>query len=165
MTIGEVEAANRQRRQLADMAIGHATRGDWESAVQANREIAVMSAIFAFGRRCGMANYNPCEGAERNTEQPRKGVRQLFFKIAEHLDFDTFLIYLRDIETGVLRLHSFGGLPLESPDYRYVDAGPDWATGGVWGPEGGAAGGLGMLGGIAYLYARRKSRRQELLDE
>jgi hypothetical protein len=28
-------------------------------AVQANREIAVMSAIFAFGRRCGMANYNP----------------------------------------------------------------------------------------------------------
>ena len=39
MTIGEVEAANRQRRQLADMAIGHATRGDWESAVQANREL------------------------------------------------------------------------------------------------------------------------------
>ena len=57
------------------------------------------------------------------------------------------------------------GLPLESPDYRYVDAGPDWATGGVWGPEGGAAGGLGMLGGLAYLYARRKSRRQELPDE
>ena len=33
MTIGEVEAANRQRRQLADQAIGHATRGDWEAAV------------------------------------------------------------------------------------------------------------------------------------
>ena len=39
MTIGEVEAANRQRRQLADQAIGHATRGDWEAAVQANREL------------------------------------------------------------------------------------------------------------------------------
>jgi len=39
MTIGEVEAANRQRRQLADQAIGHATRGDWEEAVQANREL------------------------------------------------------------------------------------------------------------------------------
>ena len=60
---------------------------------------------------------------------------------------------------------SVSGLPLESPDYRYVDAGPDWATGGVWGPEGGAAGGLGMLGGLAYLYARRKSRRQQLPDE
>lgn len=57
------------------------------------------------------------------------------------------------------------GLPLESPDYRYVDAGPDWATGGVWGPEGGAAGGLGMLGGLAYLYARRNSRRREPPDE
>src|SRR6185503_11806619 len=43
------------------------------------------------------------------------------------------------------------GLPLETPDYRYADAGPDWATGGQWGPEGGAAGALGMLGGLAYL--------------
>ncbi|HEY7236867.1 MAG TPA: type II CAAX endopeptidase family protein [Gemmatimonadaceae bacterium] len=57
------------------------------------------------------------------------------------------------------------GFPLESPDYRYVDAGPDWATGGVWGPEGGAASGLGMLGGLVYLYARRNSRRRELPDE
>jgi tetratricopeptide (TPR) repeat protein len=39
MTIGEMEAANRQRRQLADQAIGHATRGDWEAAVEANREL------------------------------------------------------------------------------------------------------------------------------
>ena len=52
------------------------------------------------------------------------------------------------------------GLPLESPEYRVVDAGPDWITGGVWGPEGGAAGGLGMLGGLAYLYARRNGRRR-----
>lgn len=52
------------------------------------------------------------------------------------------------------------GLPLESPDYRVVDAGPDWITGGPWGPEGGVAGGLGMLGGVAYLYARRNSRRR-----
>jgi tetratricopeptide (TPR) repeat protein len=39
MTIGETEAANRQRRQLADQAIGHATRGDWEAAVEANRAL------------------------------------------------------------------------------------------------------------------------------
>lgn len=57
------------------------------------------------------------------------------------------------------------GLALESPDYRYVDAGPDWMTGGIWGPEGGVAGGLGMLGGLAYLYARRNSRRRELPEE
>ena len=39
MTIGEVEAANRQRRQLADQAIGNATHGDWDAAVEANREL------------------------------------------------------------------------------------------------------------------------------
>jgi membrane protease YdiL (CAAX protease family) len=62
--------------------------------------------------------------------------------------------------TMAVVLHTaVSGLPLESPDYRVVDAGPDWITGGVWGPEGGAAGGLGMLGGLAYLYARRNRRR------
>jgi len=55
------------------------------------------------------------------------------------------------------------GLPLESPRYRYVDAGPDWATGGEWGPEGGLPAGLGMISGIGYLIARRRSstRREE----
>lgn len=48
--------------------------------------------------------------------------------------------------------------PMEFPDYRYVERGPDWVTGGVWGPEGGAAAGLGMVGGIAYLIARRRRR-------
>ena len=38
MTI-EIDAANRQRRQLADQAIAAATRSDWEAAVQANREL------------------------------------------------------------------------------------------------------------------------------
>jgi membrane protease YdiL (CAAX protease family) len=50
------------------------------------------------------------------------------------------------------------GIPLEHPGYRYVDAGPDWATGGEWGPEGGLLGGAGMLGGatLSYLLARRR---------
>jgi signal transduction histidine kinase len=48
------------------------------------------------------------------TEQPRKALRQLFFKIAEQLDFDTFLIYLRDLETGQPRLEAVGGVPVES---------------------------------------------------
>ena len=53
------------------------------------------------------------------------------------------------------------GIPMEAPDYRLVDGGPDWATGGEWGPEGGAAGGVGMLGALAYFYARRTKRRRE----
>lgn len=49
------------------------------------------------------------------------------------------------------------GFPLEAPRYRYVDAGPDWATGGPWGPEGGVPAGLGMIAavGVAYALARR----------
>lgn len=39
MTLGEVDTINRQRRQLGDAAIGHATRGDWEEAVEANRQL------------------------------------------------------------------------------------------------------------------------------
>lgn len=45
------------------------------------------------------------------------------------------------------------GFAMGTPDYRLSDSGPDWATGGAWGPEGGIAAGAGMLLGIA-LYAR-----------
>lgn len=53
------------------------------------------------------------------------------------------------------------GLGLATPDYRLMDAGPDWATGGPWGPEGGAGAAVGMILGTAYLYARRRRRRGE----
>lgn len=53
------------------------------------------------------------------------------------------------------------GLDPAVPDYRLVDAGPDWATGGSWGPEGGAGAAAGMLIGTAYLYARQRRRREE----
>jgi membrane protease YdiL (CAAX protease family) len=50
------------------------------------------------------------------------------------------------------------GLGFVTPDYRLVDAGPDWATGGPWGPEGGIAAGLGMSAALAYLIARPRRR-------
>lgn len=53
------------------------------------------------------------------------------------------------------------GLGLASPDYRLIDTGPDWATGGSWGPEGGAGAVAGMLVGTMYLYARRLRRGKE----
>jgi membrane protease YdiL (CAAX protease family) len=64
---------------------------------------------------------------------------------------------------AVLFHTAVSGLPMEAPGYRYVDAGPDWATGGVWGPEGGIPAGLGMgLGtGAAYFLARRRRRTNE----
>ena len=55
------------------------------------------------------------------TNDPRKTVRQLFFKIAEQLDFDTFLLYLRDGESGVFKLFEAGGISddLESKFREY----------------------------------------------
>lgn len=54
------------------------------------------------------------------------------------------------------------GLPFAAPDYRVVDAGPDWLTGGGWGPEGGAGAVAGMLGALAFLHWRAdRGRRAE----
>lgn len=39
MTLGDTETTIRQRRQLAETAIAHATRGEWEEAVEANRQL------------------------------------------------------------------------------------------------------------------------------
>jgi uncharacterized protein len=50
------------------------------------------------------------------------------------------------------------GVAVPSPDFRTVDTGPDWLTGGAWGPEGGLAAGVGMFVAFIYLYARRIRR-------
>lgn len=52
------------------------------------------------------------------------------------------------------------GVPVPSPDFRVVDNGPDWLTGGAWGPEGGLAAGFGMITVFTYLYARRIHRME-----
>jgi hypothetical protein len=58
-------------------------------------------------------------------------------------------------------LHSdVSGIPFATPDYRVVDAGPDWATGGAWGPEGGVPAALGLVSATIYLYLRRRRREE-----
>lgn len=56
---------------------------------------------------------------------------------------------------------SVSGISFDAPDYRTVERGPDWLTGGQWGPEGGLAAALGMLGVLAYLHRTRLRRREE----
>jgi len=51
------------------------------------------------------------------------------------------------------------GFGFAMPDYALVDAGPDWATGGAWGPEAGLGATLGMAAAMTYLIARH--RREE----
>lgn len=51
------------------------------------------------------------------------------------------------------------GIQFEGPGYTSVTTGPAWISGGTWGPEGGLVAALGMIGGLAYFYARH--RREE----
>ena len=63
--------------------------------------------------------------------------------------------------TMAVALHSaVSGFPLDAPNYRMVDAGPAWLTGGAWGPEGGLAAAVGMMAALTYLYARRRRREE-----
>ena len=57
---------------------------------------------------------------------------------------------------GALLHAAVSGLPFATPGYRVVETGPDWLTGGPWGPEGGAGAAAGMLGALGLLVAWRR---------
>lgn len=50
------------------------------------------------------------------------------------------------------------GIRFPVADYRLVDAGPDWATGGTWGPEGGLLAACGMWGATVWYLTRPEGR-------
>jgi tetratricopeptide (TPR) repeat protein len=55
MTLDETETANRQRRHLTDVAIGQATRGEWEAAVSTNQQILELGGDTDAYNRLGKA--------------------------------------------------------------------------------------------------------------
>jgi tetratricopeptide (TPR) repeat protein len=55
MTLEETETINRQRRLLTEVAIGLATRGEWEAAVATNREILELGGDTDAFNRLGKA--------------------------------------------------------------------------------------------------------------
>lgn len=77
----------------------------------------------------------------------REATRSLYAAWAAHLVWNVMLVVV---------LHAtVSGLAMPSPDYRIVDAGPDWATGGAWGPEGGYFAFAGLVAATCYLFWRR----------
>jgi uncharacterized protein len=57
------------------------------------------------------------------------------------------------VMAGALHI-AVSGIASSDADYRTVEAGPDWLTGGPWGPEGGLAAVAAMFVAIFYLYGR-----------
>ena len=55
MTLDETETINRQRRHLTDVAIGQATRGEWEAAVSTNQGILELGGDTDAFNRLGKA--------------------------------------------------------------------------------------------------------------
>jgi tetratricopeptide (TPR) repeat protein len=55
MALGETDTTTRQRRQLADAAIGHATRGEWSDAAEANRQLLELGPDIDAYNRLGKA--------------------------------------------------------------------------------------------------------------
>ena len=63
------------------------------------------------------------------------------------------------VMSGALHI-AVSGVPSRDPDYRVVETGPDWVTGGPWGPEGGIAAVVAMFVVLFYLYGRYLRRME-----
>jgi membrane protease YdiL (CAAX protease family) len=63
------------------------------------------------------------------------------------------------VMSGALHI-AVSGLPSPDPDYRVVETGPDWLTGGPWGPEGGLMAVVAMFVVFFYLYGRYLNRME-----
>jgi tetratricopeptide (TPR) repeat protein len=55
MANGEPDSTTRQRRQLAETAIGHATSGEWEAAVEVNQQLLELGPDIDAHNRLGKA--------------------------------------------------------------------------------------------------------------
>jgi membrane protease YdiL (CAAX protease family) len=76
----------------------------------------------------------------------------LYAAFAAHLAWNAVLVAVMHANVS--------GVAMDAPDYRIVDSGPDWATGGTWGPEGGIFAVVGLA--IAtWIIFRRPTRRLE----
>jgi uncharacterized protein len=87
----------------------------------------------------------------------REATKSLYAAWAAHLAWNAILVVV---------LHAtVSGITMAAPDYRLVDQGPDWATGGAWGPEGGWFAVIGLVAVICYVIWRSRRRRPELSNE
>lgn len=85
----------------------------------------------------------------------RFATSSLYAAWAAHLAWNVVL--------GVLLHALVSGTSMAGAGWRTLDMGPDWATGGAWGPEGGVAAAGGLLVATWYLIGRRRALARGLL--
>ncbi|MGZ6140767.1 MAG: tetratricopeptide repeat protein [Myxococcaceae bacterium] len=121
MTIGEMDAANRQRRQLADQAIGHATHGDWEAAVEANRALLELGPDTDAYNRLGKALAELSRHAEALEAYEQALARDATNRIAER-NVERLRVLVRQApagETGLVA--SSDGKPEKAPAALFIE--------------------------------------------
>ena len=82
----------------------------------------------------------------------RHATQSLYAAWAAHLAWNLVLVAIFHATVS--------GITMAAPDYRMIDAGPDWATGGAWGPEGGAFAAVGLVVATWFVF-RRTTRHME----
>ena len=79
----------------------------------------------------------------------RFATSSLYAAWAAHLAWNVVL--------GVLLHALVSGTNMAAAGWRTLDSGPDWATGGTWGPEGGVPAAAGLLVATWYLIGRHRA--------
>jgi hypothetical protein len=74
--------------------------------------------------------------------------RSLWFATGVHLGWNWTMASLLDLPVS--------GLELDAPLYTGVETGPDWWTGGTFGPEAGLAATAAIMAGTAWLLRTRR---------
>ncbi len=119
---------------------------------------AVIATSLLFG---ALHLHNPGVNAESVVNVTLAGIflgaivlvtRSLYAAIAAHFAWNWTMAAI---------FHSaVSGASIPAPNYLTVDNGPDWLTGGAWGPEGGIAATAAMLILIFYFYKRGQRRAE-----
>jgi hypothetical protein len=127
-------------------------------AIRAPGAVAVTSVVFAL-----LHLFNPGPTIVSTAVVALAGVFLATVRLVTGSLFAAWIAHLAWNFVQAAVLHApVSGIALPTPGYRLADRGPEWLTGGAWGPEGGLAAAAGMLVATFLLVwrPRRASRTQ-----
>lgn len=129
------------------------------SAIRAPGAVAVTSVLFGL-----LHLFNPAPTVLSTVVVALAGVFLATVRLATESLYAAWIAHFawNFVQAGILHA-PVSGLALPTPGYRLVDRGPEWLTGGAWGPEGGVAAAAAMLV-ATFLLVWRPRRGPRTLD-